>query len=89
MININKQYGVNPTKWSYDLVHFVTDKNGNPSFEVVGYYHDFDAALNGYIALRTKKKLTQRDMSVIEAIKEIQSVRDEVKEIISGGDLSG
>jgi len=28
-------------------------------------------------------------MSVIEAIKEIQSVRDEVKEIISGGDLSG
>lgn len=70
-------------------MHFVTDKNGNPSFEVVGYYHDFNAALKGYIALRTKKKLTQKDMSVVEAIKEIQSVRDEVKEIINGGDLSG
>lgn len=67
----------------------MTDKNGNPSFEVVGYYHDFNAALMGYVALRTKKKLTQRDMSVVEAIKEIQSVRDEVREIISGGDLIG
>lgn len=28
MIQINKQYAVNPSKWSYDLVHFVTDKSG-------------------------------------------------------------
>mgnify|MGYP004528734631 FL=1 len=28
MIQINKQYAINPSKWSYDLVHFTTDKSG-------------------------------------------------------------
>lgn len=28
MIQINKQYAVNPSKWSYDLIHFVADKSG-------------------------------------------------------------
>ena len=28
MMQINKQYAINPSKWSYDLVHFTTDKAG-------------------------------------------------------------
>lgn len=28
MIQINKQYAINPSKWSYDLVHFTTNKAG-------------------------------------------------------------
>lgn len=28
MIQINRQYSINPSKWSYDLVHFTTDKAG-------------------------------------------------------------
>ena len=89
MIQINKQYAVNPSKWSYDLVHFVTDKSGKQTTEVVGYYHDFNAALKGYIKIRARKKLSQKDMSVVEAVKEIESIRDEVKSILGGGDSDG
>lgn len=89
MIKINNQYAVNPTKWSYDLVHFITDKNGKDGTEVLGYYHDFNAALKGYIAIRARRKLSQRDMSVVEAIKEIESIRDEVKKIMDGGEPDG
>lgn len=89
MIHINKQYAVNPSKWSYDLVHFTADKNGKPVTEVLGYYHDFNAALKGYISIRARRKLAQKDMSVIEAIKEIESIREEVKTILGGGDSDG
>lgn len=57
--------------------------------EVVGYYHDFNAALKGYVGIRARKKLSQKDMSVVEAIKEIESIRDEVKSILDGGDYGG
>lgn len=84
MIVINKQYGVEPTKWSYNLVRFTKDKEGKPTNEIVGFYHDFNAALKGYVNLKVKKKLTQKDMSVAEAVKEIDEVRRELKEILDG-----
>lgn len=55
----------------------------------MGYYHDFNAALKGYVGIRARKKLSQRDMSVVEAIKEIEAIRDEVKSILDGGDSDG
>lgn len=57
--------------------------------EVIGYYHDFNAALKGYIGIRARKRLSQKDMSVVEAINEIESIRDEVKSILDGGDSDG
>ena len=89
MIQINKQYAINPSKRSYDLVHFTTDKAGKQVAETLGYYHDFNAALKGYIKIRARRKLSQKDMSVVEAIKEIESIRDEVKSILDGGDSDG
>lgn len=56
------------------------DKDGSDKFTPIGYYHDLEGALQGYIFHKTKKKLSARDMSVQEALDEMKAIKKECKE---------
>ena len=78
MIYINNKYRINQDSFCFILQNKGKDKDGNPTWLNVGYYTKLENALNKCIEIQYKKKLSVKDYSLEEAIKELKEVRSSV-----------
>lgn len=85
MIKIDNEYLINANETCYTLerktkIKDINSRNyGKEVNEIEGYYTSIDGALNGYLKIKMRKYVAkEKENTILEAIKQLESLRIEV-----------
>ena len=86
MIHIFGDYYIKGNPLDYSLVKKSnrTDKNGNPVYNVLGYYGSVANACEGLRKTLSRELTAERDMELCEAVTAFKQIADRLKEATEG-----
>lgn len=85
MIRVNNDYFIIVNPYNYILCHdkHETDKKGNAVYSVVGYYNNFELAVQRVVADMNMRVLTEGTYSLQEAVEIIQRNNSRLIEMLN------
>ena len=84
MIQVDKNYVIDIDKYNFTVKidKHKEDKNGEPVFELVGYYNSFESAIVGVIKSMEKRKLSRGTHTLEEALQIVQKNNDQFTKLL-------
>lgn len=90
MIRVDKDFVIQVDVNNYvacvDLHRIKVDKKGKESndYLTIGFYSTLENALQGILEYKMKKLLSENEVTLEQAIRDLKGVRDEFKELVKG-----
>lgn len=84
MIVVNENYVIDVDRYCYTVkrdLHKV-DKNGEPRYDIVGYYGTPESAIKGVLSSMNKTRLSEGKHTLEEALNIIQSNQQQFNELL-------